>query len=219
VLIGLYILYWGLFYTGEEDIWDYMAVTGAIYFTGAFSLLVGGLYWQRASSTGAVLALVTGITAVIGLGPVQQAVHHWIPGSIPAQTITAAYDKTVEYEAFKKPEAAEDSFLRDMVFDFMMTPFEQTKPWRSNGLKGWTAVVSNAAGQAHAVEVRTSDPDAVTVGAWPDGFEPQAGGTVSIYKPLSGARVGLMTIGFTLFVFILGSLIFPDRKPREATDE
>ncbi len=219
VLIGLYILYWGLFYTGEEDIWDYMAVTGAIYFTGAFSLLAGGLYWPRASSTGAVLALVAGITAVIGLGPVQQAVHHWIPGSIPAQTITAAYDETIEYEPFKKPEAAEDSFLRDMVVDFMMIPFEQGKPWRSNGLKGWTAVVSNAVGQAHAVEVRTSDPDAVTVGAWPDGFEPQAGGTVSIYKPLSGARVGLMTIGFTLFVFILGSLFFPDRKPREATDE
>ncbi|MDP7440547.1 MAG: sodium:solute symporter family protein, partial [Verrucomicrobiota bacterium] len=124
VLIGLYILYWGLFYTGEEDIWDYMAVTGAIYFTGAFSLLVGGLYWQRASSTGAVLALVTGITAVFGLGPVQQAVHHWIPGSIPAQTITAAYDETVEYESFKEPEAVEESFVRDMVYDFLMTPFE-----------------------------------------------------------------------------------------------
>ncbi|HJN89237.1 MAG TPA: sodium:solute symporter family protein [Verrucomicrobiota bacterium] len=219
VLIGLYILYWGLFYTGEEDIWDYMAVTGAIYFTGAFSLLVGGLYWQRASSTGAVLALVTGITAVIGLGPVQQAVHHWIPGSIPAQTITAAYDETVEYESFKEPEAVEESFVRDMVYDFLMTPFEQAKPWNPNGLKGWTAVVSDAAGQVHAVEVRSSDPDAVTVRAWPDGFEPQAGGTVSIYKLLSGQRVGLMTIGFTLFVFILGSMIFPDRKPREPSDE
>ncbi len=219
VLIGLYILYWGLFYTGEEDIWDYMAVTGAIYFTGAFSLLVGGLYWHRASSTGAILALLVGITAVIGLGPVQQAVHHWIPGSIPAQTITAAYDETVEYESFKEPEAVEESFVRDMVYDFLMTPFEQAKPWNPNGLKGWTAVVSDAAGQVHAVEVRSSDPDAVTVRAWPDGFEPQAGGTVSIYKLLSGQRVGLMTIGFTLFVFILGSMIFPDRKPREPSDE
>ena len=33
------------------------AVTGAIYFTGAFSVLVGGLYCKKASSTGAVLAL------------------------------------------------------------------------------------------------------------------------------------------------------------------
>ena len=115
VLIGLYILYWGLFYTGEEDIWDYMAVTGAIYFTGAFSLLAGGLYWHRASSTGATLALVAGITAIIGLGPVQQAVHQWIPGSIAERTITAVDDDIVEFEAFEQPESREDSFLRDMV--------------------------------------------------------------------------------------------------------
>ena len=219
VLIGLYILYWGLFYTGEEDIWDYMAVTGAIYFTGAFSLLFGGLYWHRASSTGAVLALMAGITAVIGLGPVQQAVHNWIPGSIAEQTITATYEKTIEFEAFKEPDEVEESPVRDMVVDFVMTPFEQAKPWRFNGLKSWTAVVQNAAGQTQAVEIRTSDPDAVTVSAWPEDFEPQVGDTVSFYKPLSGARVGLMTIGFTLFVFILGSLFFPDRKPREASDE
>ena len=219
VLIGLYILYWGLFYTGEEDIWDYMAVTGAIYFTGAFSLLFGGLYWHRASSTGAVLALMAGITAVIGLGPVQQAVHNWIPGSIAEQTITATYEETIEFEAFKEPDEVEESFVRDMVVDFVMTPFEQAKPWRFNGLKSWTAVVQNAAGQTQAVEIRTSDPDAVTVSAWPEDFEPQVGDTVSIYKPLSGARVGLMTIGFTLFVFILGSLIFPDRKQKEATNE
>ena len=219
VLIGLYILYWGLFYTGEEDIWDYMAVTGAIYFTGAFSLLFGGLYWHRASSTGAVLALLVGITAVLGLGPVQKAVHSFIPGSIAERNITAIDDTTIEFEAFKEPDEVEDSFVRDMVVDFVMTPFEQARPWRFNGLKSWIAVVQNTAGQEQAFEVRTSDPDAVKVRAWPENFEPQVGDTVSFYKPLSGARVGLMTIGFTLFVFILGSLIFPDRKQKEATNE
>ena len=219
VLIGLYILYWGLFYTGEEDIWDYMAVTGAIYFTGAFSLLFGGLYWHRASSTGAVLALLVGITAVLGLGPVQKAVHSFIPGSIAERNITAIDDTTIEFEAFKEPDEVEDSFVRDMVVDFVMTPFEQARPWRFNGLKSWIAVVQNTAGQEQAFEIRTSDPDAVTVRAWPENFEPQVGDTVSFYKPLSGARVGLMTIGFTLFVFILGSLIFPDRKQKEATNE
>ena len=219
VLIGLYILYWGLVYTGEEDIWDYMAVTGAIYFTGAFSLLFGGLYWHRASSTGAVLALLVGITAVLGLGPVQKAVHTFIPGSIAERNITAIDDTTIEFEAFKEPDEVEDSFVRDMVVDFVMTPFEQARPWRFNGLKSWIAVVRNESGQAQAVEIRTSDPDAVKVRAWPENFEPQVGDTVSFYKPLSGARVGLMTIGFTLFVFILGSLIFPDRKQKKATNE
>lgn len=70
--IGLYVLWWGLFYKGKDDIWDYMAVTGAIYFTGAFAVMFFGLYWKRASSTGAVLALLSGSTALLGLGPVQK---------------------------------------------------------------------------------------------------------------------------------------------------
>lgn len=76
VVIGLYVLYWGLIYEGDDDIWDYMAVTGAIYFTGAFALLVGGLYWKPASSTGAVLALLAGASAVLGLAPVQTWLGH-----------------------------------------------------------------------------------------------------------------------------------------------
>jgi len=74
VLIGLYVLYWGIIYQGEDDIWDYMAVTGAIYFSGAFAVLLGGLYWKQASSTGALLALVAGLFALAGLGPVQNAI-------------------------------------------------------------------------------------------------------------------------------------------------
>jgi SSS family solute:Na+ symporter len=72
VVIGLYVLAWGLIYRGDDDIWDYMAVTGAVYFTGAFALLLGGLYWRRASSTGAFLALLAGLSAILGLSPVQK---------------------------------------------------------------------------------------------------------------------------------------------------
>ena len=81
VVIGAYILYWGLVYEGSDDVWDYMAVTGAIYFTGAFALLVGGLYWKRASSTGAVLALLAGCSAILGLGPVQKCLGVDIPSA------------------------------------------------------------------------------------------------------------------------------------------
>jgi SSS family solute:Na+ symporter len=56
----------------EQDLWDYMAVTGAVYFTGAFALLLFGLYWKRASTTGAYLALAAGFLAVLGLGPVRE---------------------------------------------------------------------------------------------------------------------------------------------------
>lgn len=83
VLIGLYVLYWGLIYTGSDDIWDYMAVTGAIYFTGAFALLLGGLYWKAASRDGAFLALLFGMIALLGLSPVQG----WLGIDVPAARI------------------------------------------------------------------------------------------------------------------------------------
>ena len=73
VMIGIYIWYWGLIYQGRDDIWDYMAITGAIYFTGAFSVLVGGLYWKKASKMGARLALYAGLSALLGLGPIRHA--------------------------------------------------------------------------------------------------------------------------------------------------
>ncbi len=85
IVIGLYVLWWGLFYEGKDDIWDYMAVTGAVYFTGAFSLMLCGLYWRRASSTGAVLSLLAGSTAVLGLSPIQQLIG--IEGGISSARI------------------------------------------------------------------------------------------------------------------------------------
>ena len=73
--IGVFLLVWSLWYPLEQDLWDYMAVTGAVYFTGAFALLLFGLYWRRASRMGAILALLGGFTAVAGLGPVRDALH------------------------------------------------------------------------------------------------------------------------------------------------
>lgn len=72
LVIGVVIFLISFKFPLKEELWDYMAVTGAIYFSGAFALLVGGLYWRRASSTGAVLALFTGCFAVFGLGGVQE---------------------------------------------------------------------------------------------------------------------------------------------------
>ena len=81
VVIGIYILYWGLYYKGSEHIWDYMALTGAIYFTGSFAVLTGGLYWKRASSTGAVLALLSGLMAILGLTPIQKTLGFELSGA------------------------------------------------------------------------------------------------------------------------------------------
>jgi SSS family solute:Na+ symporter len=71
VLIGAFIWGWGLFYKGSDRIWDYMVITGSIYFTGAFVVMVGGLYWKGASQTGAIAGLLAGASAVLGLEPIR----------------------------------------------------------------------------------------------------------------------------------------------------
>jgi len=73
VLVALYELYWGLVYEGREDIWDYLAVSGSIYFCSGVVLLAGGLYWKGATRNGAILALILGFSAVLGLSPVKTA--------------------------------------------------------------------------------------------------------------------------------------------------
>ena len=74
LFLGIYIFYWGMFYKGTDAIWDYLGITGAIYFTGAISVVVLGLYWPRASSTGAILSLLGGLSSIIGLEPIRVAV-------------------------------------------------------------------------------------------------------------------------------------------------
>jgi len=73
-LIGAFLLVWSLWYPLEQDLWDYMAVSGAIYYTGAFALLLAGLYWRRASRVGAYAALLCGALAVFGLDPGKRAI-------------------------------------------------------------------------------------------------------------------------------------------------
>ncbi|MDB6027275.1 MAG: Sodium:solute symporter family protein, partial [Verrucomicrobiales bacterium] len=63
--IGLFLVVWGLWYELKGNVWNYLAVTGNIYLASVFTLLVAGLYWPRANSTGAVCALVLG-----AIGPI-----------------------------------------------------------------------------------------------------------------------------------------------------
>ncbi len=74
-VIGIFLLVWSLWYPLGQDLWDYMAVSGAIYFTGAFAVLLAGIYWKRASTVGAYLALAAGSCAVLGLKPVKNGLQ------------------------------------------------------------------------------------------------------------------------------------------------
>ena len=58
--IGVFLLFYGLWYQMPGNAWDYLAVTGNIYLASVFTLLVAALYWKRATAVGAYAALILG---------------------------------------------------------------------------------------------------------------------------------------------------------------
>lgn len=60
LLIGAFLLLYGLWYEIPGNAWDYLAVTGNIYLASVFTLLVGALYWRGANRYGAMAAIVLG---------------------------------------------------------------------------------------------------------------------------------------------------------------
>jgi SSS family solute:Na+ symporter len=62
--IGVFLVVWGVWYKLPESVWNYMAVTGSVYLCGAIVILVGGMYWKKASSAGALAGLLGGLASI-----------------------------------------------------------------------------------------------------------------------------------------------------------
>ena len=91
LLVGAWLVAFGLFFDPGTDVWDYLGITGAIYFTGAIPVLVFGIHWKRASSAGAVGALLCGFSALLGLKPIQDRIGvHWSEAYVGLGTLGLA---------------------------------------------------------------------------------------------------------------------------------
>jgi len=88
IAIGVFLLVWGVWYELPESVWTYMAVTGTIYMSGASVVLIGGLYWSRASSAGALAALLGGLVAVVAL--FRDGFARWTGIDVPGEVIGLA---------------------------------------------------------------------------------------------------------------------------------
>lgn len=64
-LIGLYLLFFGLFYHIEGNVWSYLLLTGSIYLSSMSVLLIACCYWQRANSWGAIGGILLGAAVPI----------------------------------------------------------------------------------------------------------------------------------------------------------
>ena len=60
VLIGLFLMFYGLWYKLEGDVWTYLGMTGTIYLASISTLLIACCYWKHANSWGAAAAILIG---------------------------------------------------------------------------------------------------------------------------------------------------------------
>jgi len=63
--IGVFLLFFGLWYPLRGDLWTYFGVTGTIYLSSMSVLLVACCYWKRANSLGAFAAIACGALPAI----------------------------------------------------------------------------------------------------------------------------------------------------------
>jgi SSS family solute:Na+ symporter len=63
--IGVFLLFFGLWYEPPGDLWTYLAVTGAIYLTSMSTLLISACYLRWTNDWGATGAIILGATVPV----------------------------------------------------------------------------------------------------------------------------------------------------------
>jgi len=59
-LIGVFLMFYGLWYPLKGDLWTYLGVTGTIYLSSMSALLIACCYWKKSNSWGAAGAIFFG---------------------------------------------------------------------------------------------------------------------------------------------------------------
>ena len=78
IVIGIFMLVFGLYYEIPATAFQYTAITGAMYAAGAFGCVAAGLYWKKANVVGAYCALALG-----GAAPVAFLVLSLVQANLP----------------------------------------------------------------------------------------------------------------------------------------
>jgi SSS family solute:Na+ symporter len=74
--IGIFLLFYGLWYPLKGDLWTYIAITGTVYLSSMTALLIACCYWKRANNWGAAGAIILGAAM-----PVSYLVFEQIPAT------------------------------------------------------------------------------------------------------------------------------------------
>lgn len=85
-LIGIFLLFYGLWYPLKSDLWVYMTLTASIYSVSVSTLLIAACYWKKANTWGAYAAIVLGSST-----PLVYLVMQQIPSTTELATDIGPY--------------------------------------------------------------------------------------------------------------------------------
>ncbi len=83
IFVAVFAVLLGVFVPTIQKIWFFFLLTGVIWVAGSGALIIGGLYWRRATTAGAYCALTVGVltgilsASVIYLGFLPQYKHYF----------------------------------------------------------------------------------------------------------------------------------------------
>lgn len=60
ILVGVFLLFWGVWYRLPGPAYFYLEITGTIYLSGTFAGIMAGVYWKKANTAGAYSAILLG---------------------------------------------------------------------------------------------------------------------------------------------------------------
>jgi len=91
--IGVFLLFYGLWYPLQGDLWTYLGVTGTIYLASMSTLLVACCYWRGANARGAAAAIAVGAAVPLAFLVLEQ-----LPATAPlARAIGPYYSGIAAY--------------------------------------------------------------------------------------------------------------------------
>jgi SSS family solute:Na+ symporter len=132
--VAMFAFFWSLYFNQVTYILMFFALTGSIYLGGAGAVIIGGLYWKRATAAGAWAGMLTGSTmAVVGFLFTQfwaDPIYPWLqvnaPGALAWMTWTleglGAYLPFVNWEVSpdRFPVTGQEIYFLTMVSASLM---------------------------------------------------------------------------------------------------
>lgn len=90
IFIALFVYLFSMLWPTTQYIWMYFAITSSIYVSGAGAVILGALYWPKATEAGAWAAMIAGATlSLCSITALQlYSKHDWWPGWINGMSLS-----------------------------------------------------------------------------------------------------------------------------------